>query len=173
MPAPSPGAAGPVVVSASTPYSGPVAYLQRQMLGSEAGEVAAGGEANEFINLLGGDDAMTGGGGDDVLDGGTGSNFLTGGEGREVFFLDGRAGTTTWSTLTDWQAGEQLSVWGWRPGVSRVTWADSDGTEGFRGATLHGDLNGDGAIDTSVTWSNITRAQLTTPAELDGLLWFT
>jgi Ca2+-binding RTX toxin-like protein len=107
------------------------------------------------------------------VDGGTGSNFLAGGAGRDVFFLDGRGGGTTWSTITDWQAGEQLSVWGWRPGVSRVTWAEGAGAAGFKGVTLHGDLNGDGTTDVSVTWSGMARAQLPGPREFDNLLWFT
>jgi Ca2+-binding RTX toxin-like protein len=157
---------------ARSTYVGPVVYLQFQFIGTDMGEVAQAAAGNDFISLLGGGDAADGGAGDDVLDGGTGSSFLTGGAGRDVFFLDGRGGGTTWSTITDWQVGEQLSVWGWTPGVSRATWLDSGGTEGFRGVTMHGDLNGDGAIDTSVTWSGMSRAQLPAAAELGGLLWF-
>jgi Ca2+-binding RTX toxin-like protein len=153
-------------------YGGPVAWLQWQFLGRAAGEVALGTTANDFMNLLGGDDAANGGAGDDVLDGGTGSNFLGGGEGRDVFFLDGRGGTATWSTITDWQVGEELSIWGWRPGVSRAGWVASDGAEGFRGATLHADLDADGVLDTSITWAGPTRAQLPEAAVFDGLLWF-
>ncbi|MCA3307188.1 MAG: hypothetical protein ING00_15440 [Roseomonas sp.] len=153
-------------------YSGPVEGLQRQLLGSSAGEVVSGTTGNDFMNLLGGDDAADGGLGNDVLDGGTGSNFLSGGGGRDVFFSDGRGGTVTWSTITDWQAGEQLSLWGWRPGISRASWSASDGVAGYKGVTMFGDLNADGVIDTSVTWSGLTRAALPTPVEFDGLLWF-
>jgi hypothetical protein len=155
-----------------TPYSGPVQYLQYQHLGTANGEVVIGTASNDFINLLGGDDAANGGNGDDVLDGGTGSNFLTGGEGFDVLFLDGRSGQTTWSTVTDWQAGEQLSMWGWHPGVSKATWIESAGAAGYTGVTMHGDLDGNGAIDTSVTWTGLTTGQLPTPIEFDGLLWF-
>jgi Ca2+-binding RTX toxin-like protein len=108
-----------------------------------------------------------------VLDGGTGSNFLTGGEGQDVFFLDGRGGQPTWSTITDWTQGEQLSVWGWRPGVSQVSWAENAGAEGYKGVTMHADLDANGSIDTSVTWTGMTQAQLPTPVQFDGLLWFT
>lgn len=156
-----------------TAYSGPVSYLKRQLIGSGDTEVLGGTTANDFFNLLGGDDAANAAGGADVLDGGTGSNFLTGGAGNDVFFLDGRGGTVTWSTITDWGPGEQLSVWGWQPGISRASWLDSAGARGFEGVTMHGDLNGDGLIDTSVTWSGLTRANLPTPLEFDGLLWFT
>jgi len=154
-----------------TTYAGPVTYLQTQFLGTSGGEAVVGTPGNDFISLLGGDDAANGGAGNDVLDGGLGSNFLTGGAGSDVFFLDGRGGQTTWSTITDWQAGEQLSLWGWRPGVSHATWVDRAGTAGFEGATLHADLDGNGSIDASVTWTGMTKAQLPTPIEMDGLLW--
>jgi Ca2+-binding RTX toxin-like protein len=153
-------------------YSGPVGYLQFQFLGTAGGESARGTARNDFMNLLGGTDAADGGAGDDVLDGGTGSNFLTGGAGRDVFFLDGRGGGVTWSTITDWQQGEELSLWGWRSGVSRAEWVDSAGAEGFRGVTMHADLDGNGSIDASVTWSGRSRGDLPTPTEHDGLLWF-
>jgi len=84
-----------------------------------------------------------------------------------------QAATTTWATVTDWSAGERLSVWGWRPGVSKVQWVDSAGAPGWTGVTMHGDLDGNGVIDTSVTWTGLTRSQLPTPLEFDGLLWFT
>lgn len=153
-------------------YSGPVAHLQQQFVGSDVGEVVVGGNSNDFINTMGGTDAADAGAGRDVIDGGTGSNFMTGGSGQDVFFSDGRGGGVTWSTITDWQAGEQLSLWGWRPGVSRITWADSDGTAGYKGVTMRGDLNGDGQAETIVTWTGLTRADVPTPLEFDGLLWF-
>jgi serralysin len=160
-------------------YAGPVAGLDWQLLGSGADEIFGGTNGRDFINAMAGDDAIDGGGGDDVIDGGTGSNFLTGGYGRDVFFLDGRGGTTTWSTITDWQqpfwmqGQEQLSIWGFRPGVSVLNWAAEDGTAGYRGVTLHADLNGDGTVETSVTWAGRTQAELPTPLQFDGLLWFT
>jgi hypothetical protein len=159
--------------TAGSVYSGPVEYLQRQFLGSQFGDAAGGTGRSDFINLLAGDDAANGQGGDDVLDGGVGSNFLTGGAGRDVFFLDGRGSGVTWGTITDWSEGEQLSLWGWRPGVSQATWVDSGGVGAFRGVTLHVNLDADGPIDASVTWSGVTHAQLPVAQEFDGLLWFT
>jgi Ca2+-binding RTX toxin-like protein len=157
----------------ATAYVGPVAGLQWQFLGSSAGEAVAASDGADFVNLLGGDDAVDGRGGNDVLDGGLGSNFLTGGSGLDVFFLDGRGGTTTWSTITDWENGEQLSVWGWRPGVSKATWLSQDGTAGFQGVTMHADLDGDGQIETSVTWAFRAQSDLPKPTEeFVGLLWF-
>jgi hypothetical protein len=166
---------GVSTLEAAQAYAGPVSYLQWQFLGSAQGEAVAATSANDFLNLAGGNDAADGGAGDDVLDGGTGSNFLIGGAGRDVFFLDGRgaaSGTVTWSTIADWQAGEQLSLWGWRPGVTRALWVDDDGAAAFRGVTLHADIDGNGTIDNSVTWAGVSRAQLPVAQELDGLLWF-
>jgi Ca2+-binding RTX toxin-like protein len=156
-----------------TVYEGPVAGLDWQLLGSGAGEIFGGTASDDFINGLGGDDAIHAGDGNDVIDGGTGSNFLTGGAGRDTFFLDGRGGTATWSTITDWQAREQLSIWGYRPEASVLSWAAEDGTAGYRGVTLHADLNGDGTVETSVTWTGRTQADLPVPLPFDGLLWFT
>jgi Ca2+-binding RTX toxin-like protein len=155
-------------------YDGPVSSVAWMFLGTPRGEAVVASAANDFLNLLGGDDAADGVGGDDVLDGGLGSNFLTGGAGHDVSSLDGRGaapGAATWSTVADWGAGEELSIWGWRPGVSRTRWADSDGAAGFRGVTLHGDLDGDGVVDTSVTWTGLTRAQLPAFHEFAGVLW--
>lgn len=162
---------GKTTSQASATYSGPVNYLDLQFLGTNGGEAVTGTAFSDFINGFGGDDAISAGEGDDVLDGGTGSNFLTGGPGHDVFFLDGRGGTTTWATITDWQAGEELSVWGWRPGVSKSTWVASAGAPGWTGVTMHGDLDGNGVIDTSVTWTGLSRSQLPTSLEYDGLLW--
>jgi hypothetical protein len=110
--------------------------------------------------------------GDDVLDGGTGSNFLSGGSGWDTFFIDGRGGGPTWGTITDWEAGEHLSIWGWRPGTSLTLWQDQAGASGWQGATLHMDLDGNGSWDASVTWSGVARAALPQAHEYDGLLWF-
>jgi Ca2+-binding RTX toxin-like protein len=153
-------------------YSGPVAGLQYQLLGSAGGEVALGTSGNDFINTLGGDDAIDGGAGNDVIDGGSGSNFLTGGAGRDDFFLDGRGGAPTWSTITDFGAGETVALWGWNPGVSKMSWAASAGAPGYQGATLFADIAGDGLVYTAVTWTGLAQADLPVAHEFSGLLWF-
>jgi serralysin len=161
----------------ATPFSGtPIAgvRIDYQFLGGSSGEVAVGTDSNDFFNLLAGDDAAAGGAGADILDGGIGSNFLSGNAGTDTFFLDGRGGTVTWSTITDWSAGEQLSVWGWKANSKVIVWRQ-DGAAGFQGITMHADLNNDGTIDTSVTWTGKTQAELPTPGQFaaQDLLWFT
>jgi len=165
-------AAGTSGVIAAVPYTGPVGHLDLQFIGGDAGEAIVGTAFSDFFNAGGGNDAIDGGLGDDVIDGGLGSNFLTGGHGRDIFFLDGRGGGATWSTITDWEQGEQLSLWGWLPGISTSAWVASDGTAGWTGVTLHSDLNGDGMVETSVTWTGRSQADLPTAKEFNGLLWF-
>ena len=160
------------------PYTGPAtgaggATILFEFLGDGTNEVLQGTDYSDFINLGAGDDAVNGGGGNDVIDGGLGSNFLTGGPGTDIFFIDGRGGGITWSTITDWEEGEQLSVWGWTPGTSRIVLWQWDGVEGYKGLTMHADLNNDGTIDTSVTFTGITsQSQLPVPLEFPNLLWF-
>lgn len=146
-------------------YDGPVEGLENQMLGSRDSDIVLGTDLADFFNALSGDDAVDGGGGNDVVDGGLGSNFLTGGRGADIFFIDGRgaAAFNTWSTITDWQAGETLTIFGYRPGLSQWLWVERDGTADYQGATLHADLDGNGLIDSSVTWAGLTQAQLPTP----------
>lgn len=157
---------------AAIPYTGPVEHLDLQFMGTDASEAIGGTAFSDFINGGAGNDALNGGLGDDVLDGGLGSNFLVGGPGHDIFFLDGRGGGPTWSTITDWEQGEQLSLWGWLPGISNSIWVADDGAVGWTGVTLHCDLNGDGTIETSVTWTGRSQADLPTPHQFDGLLWF-
>jgi Ca2+-binding RTX toxin-like protein len=153
-------------------YEGPVTYLNYEFAGTDNGEAVLGTSWNDFVHLGQSDDAADGGAGDDVLDGGTGSSFLTGGAGQDVFFVDGRGGGVTWSTITDWQVGEQVSLWGWQQGVSKAIWVDDAGAEGYRGVTMHADLDNNGVIDASVTWAGLSQADLPTPTQHDSLLWF-
>lgn len=156
------------------PYEGPVAYLEWEYFGTEGNDILIGTAGNDFIHGLGGDDAIDGGTGRDVIDGGTGSSFLTGGAGHDVFFVDSRVrGTSTWSTITDWEAGDELVLWGWVQGTSRGTWVDNAGADGYRGRTFHADMDGDGSIDASVTWTGLSAAQVPSAnLDFDGLAWF-
>ena len=150
-----------------TLYTGPVTFLEYELLGNTTGDVIIGSTGNDFMNLLGGDDAANGGLGDDVLDGGTGSNFLTGGGGTDTLFLDGRGGTTTWSTVTDFTSGDQVNIWGWNAGVSKLLLTDAHGgATGYTGATFHYDLDNNGSIDTSITFTGLSLAAIPTGAAM-------
>ena len=135
------------------PYVGPVAGLRNMHIGDSSSEAMRGSDLSDFINSVAGDDAIDGGAGDDVLDGGTGSNFLTGGAGTDTFFVDARGGGVTWSTITDLEPGEWVTAWGWRPGLSTLKWEELAGADGFKGATARIDLDGNGTIDESMTFT--------------------
>jgi len=166
--------AGKNLYAVADAYTGPVAGLVNQFLGGAFSDTVLGTEKADFINTGAGNDAINGAGGNDVIDGGLGSNFITGGAGTDKFFVDGRAAATsnTWSTITDWTAGESLTIWGYKPNVSKFNWVASDGATGFKGVTLHADLDGNGGTDTSVTWAGLTQAQLPTVQYAADYLFF-
>lgn len=137
-------------------YDGPVASLKWRFLGNDRDEILGGSEDNDFLNLLGGNDAVNGAAGDDVLDGGAGSNFLTGGTGTDTFFVDARGKQTTWSTITDLETGEWATLWGYAPFVSRLSWEEMGGAAGYQGATVHVDIDGNGSVDASMTFTGKT-----------------
>ncbi len=173
--------------------------LDLQLIGTDGNEnvistVNVGGQevdlgTNDFMNLGAGDDAAQGGAGNDTLDGGLGSNFLTGGTGGDTFFIDGRgafdipdgvendAEFSTWSTIVDFSAadGDTINLWGWEDGVSqllltRVAGEGASGATGFEGFTHHYDLNGNGNIDTSITFTGLDAVPPTNEArEVAGL----
>ena len=147
-------------------YTGTVAEIVYQLIGNTTNDIIIGTTKADFINASAGDDAVDGSAGNDAIDGGLGSNFITGGPGADSFFLDGRAAASsiTWSTITDFQPGDRLTVWGYQPGVSQFLWFASDGATGYKGATLHCDLDGNGRIDTSVTFTGLSQAQLPVPS---------
>jgi serralysin len=146
-------------------YTGPLAGVVNQALGSAGSDIMLATALADYVNAGGGDDAIDGGAGNDVIDGGLGSNFISGGAGQDSFFVDGRATAenTTWSTITDFSPGEHLTLWGYQPGVSTMQWVESAGAEGYTGATLHCDLDGNGVIDTSITFTGLPQEQVPTP----------
>jgi serralysin len=162
-------------VLAST-YTGPVAWIDWEYIANDDGSVnvITGSDDDDFINVKNGTDAVDAGAGDDIIDGGLGSNFLTGGAGTDRFYIDGRVVGTTWSTVTDWDNSERLAVWGWKQGVSTREWVENLGAEGYKGATLRCDLDGDGTLDLRVTFTGYTSDQIKEPTEFPAseLLWF-
>jgi Ca2+-binding RTX toxin-like protein len=140
-------------------YGGPL-NLRYLFTGTNGSDVAAGTSQNDFANLGDGNDAASMNAGDDIVDGGGGNNFLTGGPGRDVYFVDGRFMVPVWSCVTDWEVGEQLAIWGWQEGVSTYTWGENDGLAGFLGATFYGDFDGNGLVETAVTVTGRTVAEM-------------
>ena len=124
-------------------FTGPVELgLNYQLIDDTENAVIVGSSSNDFIKSSNGNSlgkAIDAGSGSDVIDGGVGSAFLTGGAGSDTFFLDGRGGNVSWSTITDFEFGsDKATIWGWRQGVSRVVSVnESGGAAGYEGVTFH------------------------------------
>ena len=145
-------------------YDGVVSWLDYQFIGNADRQVIQGSEYSEFMNLLGGTDAVDGRGGDDVLDGGTGSNFMTGGVGKDTFFIDGRGAANTWSTVTDLTTDDAVNLWGWQDGISQLIGIqENQGASGFKGLTYFYDLDGNGEQETKLTFSGLTSSDFDDP----------
>ena len=147
------------------------ALYDYQYYGDNDGNILVASDDNDFINGFGGDDAINTGSGNDIIDGGLGSNFLTGGTGNDTFFSDGREagnGAITWSTVTDFTTGtNSVNIWGYIDGTSTYQWYADQGAAGWTGATLHADLDGNGVIDTSMTFTGMDIADMSTPQGLE------
>ena len=152
--------------AAGETYSGPVASLRQQFIWSNPDGVAVASNVPDvFLHGGPGDDALTVVSGTNVLDGAGGSNFLVGAAGgdggTDTFFVDGRGGSTTWSTVVNFHHGDSLAIWGFAPGVSTAPWTASGGAEGYKGATLHSELAGAGTgINESATLAGLSVADV-------------
>ncbi|HEX5326404.1 MAG TPA: hypothetical protein VFW75_07025 [Acetobacteraceae bacterium] len=125
--------------AASVSYSGPVSGLQSEYINVSADNLnIATNVPNAFIHSGSGNDAIMTSSGRNVLDGGPGSNFLTGSTGSDTFFVDDRvASTDIWTTVANFHAGDDATVWGLAPGDFNLGWADHQGAAGHTGLTLH------------------------------------
>ena len=145
-------------------YSGPVDYLQRQYIWSGTDPVAIiATTPNVFLKGGPAGDALQVTGGNNVLDGGGGSNFLIGATGADggfdTFFVDGRGGVETWSTIVNFHQGDQATIFGFHPGISTRPYTENDGAVGYTGLTIHSELNGVGTgILASMTFTGVDLA---------------
>lgn len=152
-------------------YSGPVAGLQNELIytgGNNVNMVAL--TPNVFLRGGSGDDALVAQSGNNVLDGGAGSNFLGGGSGDDVFFLEANTGATVWSTLSNFHAGDQVTIWG--PTSSyNIAWAANQGAAGYQGATLHIPMGGGATASLTIAGYSVAAAQKLSAAfgSIDGL----
>jgi len=155
-------AAGTSGTVAADVYDGPVNYLQWQYLWNSTDGVAIGATRdNVFLHGSSGSDALAVQGGNNVVDGGGGSNFLVGGKGddggTDTFFVDGRGGVETWSSIVNFHHGDAVTIFGFTAGTSTLPFTASDGAAGYTGATIHSELSGAGTgVNGSVTFAGIS-----------------
>ncbi len=138
------GTTGEAAAVPASAYAGPVKDLQHEFIRVTPDNLSvAANTDNWFIRTGDGDDALAAMGGTNVLDGGGGSNFLTGGFGQDTFFLDVRAAAEdVWSTITNLQGGDAVTVWGISQAGFKLDWADGQGAAGATGLTLHASATG-------------------------------
>ncbi len=146
---------------AAEAYPGIVPDLQHQFISITPDNLVISATTdNWFIRTGDGTDAIAARGGTNVLDGGGGSNFLTGGFGHDTFFVDLRdPALDVWSTVVNFQAGDEVTLWGITPDNLQFTWTDGEGAANATGLTLHATA---AARPTgSLTLSGYTTADLT------------
>ena len=159
-------ALGQSTTDQGTAYDGPVSYLQHQFIWSSPDAVAISTSAsNSFLHGGSGNDALAVSSGQNVLDGGGGSNFLVGGNGADggadTFFVDGRGGVVTWSTIVNFHHGDMATIFGFTAGTSTLPLTASDGAAGYQGATIHSELGGAGTgVNGSVTFAGLSLADV-------------
>ena len=156
--------------ASGTPYAGPAGVNNQWVVQTDNPALSATNlnitalAPSVFIHTGSGVDAINvaGVGGRNVLDGGTNSNFLTGGvagSGADTFFVDARnAASDIWNTVTNFHAGDAVTLFGITPTNKAIAWADGQGTTGATGLTLHATQAG--APQASFTLAGYTTADL-------------
>ena len=98
-------------------------------------------------------------GGNNVLHMRRGSSFLVSGPGNDVFLFDGNQPQETWNTIVNFHTGDSATLWGFTAGTSTDWWDTDAGATNYQGATLRTDIDGDGKLDSSLTFAGKTLAE--------------
>ena len=142
------------------PYTGSVAGITSEYISvSPDNLILTALGPNVFIYGGTGEDVIAAQSGRNVLDGGSGSNFLVGGTGTDTFYVDAVSSAFTWSTIVNFHHTDDVTIWGWQPGISTAAWVANLGAAGFTGATLQVDINGKGAVTDQLTFAGFSVAQ--------------
>lgn len=148
--------------SAGTPYSGPVAGLDWQLIDVTTDKLDITPTVpNTFIHTGSADDAIDVSkvNGTNVLDGSTGSNFLRGGADNDQFYVDDRAPLADiWSTVAGFHAGDSATIWGVTPQDFTIKTLDNQGAAGFTGLTWQ--ITAAGHPNANLTLADYTTADL-------------
>jgi hypothetical protein len=123
------------------PYTGPASGITSEFILATPDNInVAALVPNAFIELDGGkgEDAINVSvkNGNNTLDATGGSNFLVGGTGNDTFFLDDLDSTTPiWSTLVNFHAGDNATIWGVTPADFSIAWVAGEGAPAYSGLT--------------------------------------
>jgi Ca2+-binding RTX toxin-like protein len=130
------GVQGVYLPESGAVYSGNTTWLNNEFIAVNAQNLnIIATTPSVFMHGGAGNDALVASSGNNLIDGGFGSNFLTGGSGQDVFYLDAADGQRTWSTIVNFHAGDQLTIWDIAPSVKGITWQNNLGAAGYTGAT--------------------------------------
>lgn len=120
-------------------YSGPVPGIDQQLILLSPNNLNISATVpNTFIHSGAGVDAIDVSrvNGNNTLDGSTGSNFLVGGTGLDTFFLDDRNPTSdVFSTVVNFHAGDNITIFGVNPTDFKVVTQDNQGAVNAKGLT--------------------------------------
>lgn len=123
-------------------YTGPVVGLEAQYIYQGSDKMVFSAPPGSFIVGGPSGDAIAVTGGGSVIDGGGGSNWLVGGtdlSDPDTFFLgplEDEPDQTTWSTITNFHLGDDLTMWGYNPHDWIYNWVPDMGAQGATGLTL-------------------------------------
>jgi len=128
---------GQQVFTTGDKYSGPVQGLDQQLILLTPDNLnITAAVPNVFIHTGGGMNAInvSVANGNNVLDASNGSSFLTGGTGKDTFFLDDRnLASDTYSTIVNFHAGDNITIFGVNATDFRLTTQDNQGAAGAKG----------------------------------------
>ena len=95
-------------------------------------------------------------GGLNVLSIEQGSSFLVSGTGADTFLLHADQAQITWNTISNFHTGDSVILYGFDRSTSARWWDANAGATNYTGATLRLDLDGNGSIDSSLTFAGKT-----------------
>ena len=95
-------------------------------------------------------------GGLNVLSMEQGSSFLVSGTGADTFLLHADQAQITWNTISNFHTGDSVILYGFDRSTSARWWDANAGATNYTGATLRLDLDGNGSIDSSLTFAGKT-----------------
>jgi beta-glucanase (GH16 family) len=83
-----------------------------------------------------------------------GTDILQGGHGNDTFYIN-VANSDGWAEIDNWHGGDFADFIGAKAGHTTISWANTTDPNGQWGATASISLNGDGHVDTAVTFAGV------------------
>lgn len=154
-------ATGSSTVAAVESYLGPIDNVQSQYLYDGTAPLAiVAQQPNMLISSQATATAVQLTSGQNLINVPSGSTFVTSGSGNDQFLFHADQPQATWNTVVNFHAGDSITVFGFNTATGSNYWDFNAGAAGYTGATLRMDLNRDGKIDSSITFTGKTSADI-------------